>query len=151
MIGSESMILSKNSKWKKDKNVKLSNKKMETSKKLAWFSGVCFAIAIMYSILIFTYCSITGRICDYTMLITLISVTGAVFGTTVAFYYNKARFENTMKLQTASLKSKYLILKDVNLLDEYRTQTELENELSKIECSIDNEKMMSNQEITYNG
>lgn len=129
----------------------ISKKKIETSKKLAWFSGICFAIALIYSMSMFIHCTTTDKICDYTMLITLITVTGAVFGTTTAFYYSKARFENAMKLQTASLKSRYLILKDINLLDEYRTQTELENELSKIECSIDNEKTMANQEITYNG
>lgn len=144
-------MFSKYNKPKKNKIEKKSNKKIETSKKLAYFSGVCFAIALAYSMLIFTYGVLHDKMIDYTMLMTLVTVPGAVFGTTTAFYYSKARFENVMKLQTASLKSKYLILKDVNLLDEYRTQTELENELSKIECSIDNEKTMANQEITYNG
>ena len=123
--------------------------KIETSKKLAWFSGICFAITIIYSIVIFTYCSIQDEICDFTMLITLNTVTGTVFGTIVAFYLNKSRFENVIKLQCSSLKSKYLILKDVDLLDKYRVQTELDNELSKIDSIIDDEKTMSNQEITY--
>ena len=144
------MIEVKFEKKQKNKKVMKSIKKMETSKKLAWSSGMCFISAIIYSILIFTYGVVTDKQCDFTMLITLITVTGAVFGMTTAFYYNKARFENCIKIQKSSLKSKYLILKDIQALDDSRVQIELENELSKIESDIDNEKTMSNQEITYN-
>ena len=136
---------------KKNNTIQPPRKRIETSKKLAWASVICFVIAIVYSVLIFTYSVIANKICDFTMLITLITVTGAAFGTTTAFYYNKSRFENIIKLQKSSLKSKYLILKDVNVLDDTRVQIELENELAKIESDIDNEKTMSNQEITYNG
>ena len=125
--------------------------KIETSKKLAWFSGICFAVTILYSISIFTYCVVAGAMCDLTLPITLISVTGAVFGVTMVTYGNKSRFENVIKLQNSGLKLKYLILKAIGLLDEYRVQTELDNELSKIESDFDNEKSMANQEITYNG
>lgn len=126
-------------------------KKLETSKKLAWLSGMCFVVALLYSIGIFTYSVVCDKLCDFTMLITLITVTGAAFGVTCTMYYNKARYENIIKLQKSTLKTKYLILKDINALDEMRVQTELENELFKIESDIDNEKTMSNQEITYNG
>lgn len=136
---------------KKNNTIQPPRKRIETSKKLAWASVICFVIAIVYSVLIFTYSVIANKICDFTMLITLITVTGAAFGTTTAFYYSKSRFENIIKLQKSSLKSKYLILKDVNVLDDTRVQIELENELAKIESDIDNEKTMSNQEITYNG
>lgn len=146
MIGSVVMILSK---YKKS-NKKIKNK-VETSKKLAWFSGICFAVAILYTMFIFTYCVMTGSMCDFTLPITLVSVTGAAFGVTMVTYGNKSRFENVIKLQNASLKLKYLILKAVGLLDEYRIQSELDSELSKIESDFDNEKSMSNQEITYNG
>ena len=139
------------SRYNKKKIKKSQKTKMETSKKLAWFSGMCFAVTVLYSISIFTYGAIVGTMCDFTLPITLTTVTGAVFGTTAAFYYNKARFENIIKLQAGSLKSKYLILKDVKLLDEYRVQAELDNELSKIEYNFDNEKSITNQEITYNG
>lgn len=125
--------------------------KVETSKKLAWFSGICFAVVILYAIIIFTYCVVVGSMCDLTLPITLVSVTGAVFGVTMVTYGNKSRFENVIKLQNAGLKLKYLILKTIGLLDEYRIQTELDNELSKIEADFDNEKSMANQEITYNG
>ena len=126
-------------------------KKIETSKKLAYLSGICFVVTLLYSIGIFTYSVVCDKLCDFTMLITLITVTGAAFGTTTAFYYSKAKFENIIKLQKSTLKTKYLILKDINALDEMRVQTELENELFKIESDIGNEKTMSNQEITYNG
>ena len=126
-------------------------KRIETSKKLAWFSGICFAISVIYSVLIFAYSVYFSVVCDFTLPITLITVSGAVFGVTMVTYGNKARFENVIKLQNAGLKLKYLILKAIGSLDEYRIQTELDNELSKIESDFDNEKAMSNQEITYNG
>ena len=125
-------------------------KKLETSKKLAWLSGMCFVVALLYGIGIFTYSVVYDKLCDFTMLITMITVTGAAFGVTCTMYYNKARYENIIKLQKSTLKTKYLILKDINALDEMRVQTELENELSKIECDIDNEKSSTNQEIIYN-
>lgn len=125
-------------------------KKLETSKKLAWLSGMCFVVALLYGIGIFTYSVVYDKLCDFTMLITMITVTGAAFGVTCTMYYNKARYENIIKLQKSTLKTKYLILKDINALDEMRVQSELENELSKIECDIDNEKSSTNQEIVYN-
>ena len=88
---------------------------------------------------------------DMTVLITLITVTGAAFGVTMATYSNKSRYENVIKEQRATLKMKYLILKDVGALDEYRLQMELENELSKIESDVETEKSAANQEVSYNG
>lgn len=137
-------------------------KKVETSKKIAWLSGICFVVVLIYSMVIFAYgifsCKTYGEyptynytVTDYTMLITLITVTGATFGTTTAFYYSKSKYENVNKIQRSFLKSKYLILKEINALDESRIQSELENELSKIEYDADNEKSLANQEITYNG
>ena len=72
---------------------------METSKKLAWLSGVCFIVALVYSIGVFTYSVLNDISCDFTMLITLITVTGAAFGVTCSMYYNKSRFENTIKIK----------------------------------------------------
>lgn len=126
-------------------------KNIETSKKLAWFSAVCFAVSIMYSILIFTYGAIQDKMIDYTMLITLITVTGAVFGATTTFYYNKSKSENIFKIRRSFLKLKFLILKVINLLDETRTQTELENELAKIDDGLNESEIVANQDIEYNG
>lgn len=124
---------------------------VETSKKLAWFSGICFVLVIMYSILIFTYGTIQDKMIDYTLLITLITVTGTVFGTTTTFYYNKSKSENIFKIRRSFLKLKFLILKVVNLLDETRTQTELENELAKIDDGLNESEIIANQDIEYNG
>lgn len=125
--------------------------KVETSKKLAWFSGICFAISILYSILIFTYGSLYDKMIDYTMVITLITATGAVFGVTIASYMNKGRYENTVKIQSGFLREKYNILQDIGVLDNARAVQEIEDELTEIETDFDNEKSMANQEITYNG
>lgn len=125
--------------------------KIENSKKLAWFSGICFALSILYSILIFTYGSLYDKMIDYTMVITLISATAAVFGVTIASYMNKGRYENTVKIQKSFLREKYNILQNIGVLDNSRAVQEIEDELTEIEADFDNEKSMANQEITYNG
>ena len=85
-----------------------------------------------------------------TVLITLITVTGAAFGITMATYSNKSRYDTVIKEQRATLKVKYLILKDVGALDEMRLQMELEEELAKIENDAETEKSAANQDVTYN-
>lgn len=127
------------------------NKKIETSKKLAWFSGICFAIAILYGIFIFTYGTIQDKMIDSTMPITLITATASVFGVTMVSYMNKSRYENTVKIQRGFLREKYTILKELGVLDKDRAIQEIEEELTEIESDFDNEKSMANQETTYNG
>ena len=114
-------------------------KKMETSKKIALFSGICFAISLVYSMVIFSYSVICDKGCDLGFLLTLITVTGGAFATTAAFYYVKSKWENLFKIRRSFLKVKYLILKDIDLLDECRVQTELEDELAKIDTDIEEE------------
>jgi hypothetical protein len=126
-------------------------KKTETSKKLAWFSGVCFVLSIIYSVLVFTYGTYKGDMCDFTLPITLITTTGAVFGVTMASYMSKTRYENTVKIQKDFLKEKYEILQEMGVLNNDRAMQEIEEVLLDIEADFDNEKSMANQEITYNG
>lgn len=125
--------------------------KTETSKKLAWFSGICFALSVIYSMLLFTYGAYVEAMLDFTLPITLITVTGAVFGVVMATYSNKTRYENTTKIQQGFLREKYTILKELGVLDNFRAVQEIEDELIEIEADFDNEKSMANQEITYNG
>ena len=125
--------------------------KTETSKKLAWFSGTCFAIAVIYSVLIFTYGVYTGIMCDFTLPITLITVTGAVFGVTMVAYNSKSRYENVTKIQKDFLREKYNILQEMGVLDYDRAVTEIEEEFADIDANADNEKNLANQEIIYNG
>lgn len=126
-------------------------RKMETSKKLAWLSGVCFIVALVYSMCVFTYSVMNDVSCDFSMLITLITVTGATFGVTCSMYYNKARFENTIKIQQSYLREKYTILKEIGALDCDRAVEEIEEEFTEIEEIADNEAGLANEEITYNG
>ena len=134
---------------KNKKNIKTN--KVETSKVIAFMSGVSFIVALSYSMLVFALATALDRTCDGAFLITLISVTGAAWAVATTTYYNKSRHENAYKLQWVTLKMKYLLLKDISLLDDYRVQQELGDELVKITTDLDNEKTMSNQEITYNG
>ena len=125
--------------------------KIECSKKLAWFSGICFAVSVIYSILIFTYGVYTSSMCDFTLPITLITVTGAVFGVTMVAYNSKSRYENVTKIQKDFLREKYNILQEMGVLDYDRAVTEIEEEFADIDANADNEKNLANQEITYNG
>jgi hypothetical protein len=138
-------------KFSKKKKSITQKQKIETSKKLAWFSGICFAIAVIYSVFIFTYGIVTNTMCDFILPVTLITVTGAVFGVTMVAYNSKSRYENVTKIQKDFLREKYRILKDIGVLDYDRAITEIEEEFADIEANADNEKMMANQEITYNG
>lgn len=124
--------------------------RVPTSKKLAWFSGVCFALALIYSMCVFAYSVVFDKVCDFGFLLTLVATTGAAFATTMGFYYNKSRYENVICEHYKFLKAKYLILRDVCLLDENRVQMELENELAKIDTIKETETSTINQEITYN-
>ena len=125
--------------------------KIQTSKKLAVFVCICFAVVLIFSMAVFIYCVINDKFPDMTLLITLVTVTGGAFGITIATYSNKSRYENVIKEQRKTMKSKYLILKDVGSLDEERLKREIENELAKIENDAETEKSASNQEISYNG
>jgi hypothetical protein len=126
-------------------------KKTTCSKKLAWFSAICFAISIIYGMAIFTYGVVTESLSDFTMPITLISVTGVVFGVTMASYANKSRYENVIKLQAGYTKVKYQMLQEMGVLTYERAVQEIEEEFIDAEADFDNEKSMANQEITYNG
>lgn len=136
---------------KKDNTIQSQRKRIETSKKLAWFSGVCFMISLVYSIGIFTYSVLKDISCDFTMLITLITVTGATFAIVMTMYANKARYENVVKIKQSYLREKYTILKEIGALDCDRAVSEIEEEFSEIEEDADNEADLANQEITYNG
>lgn len=139
-------------KKSKKKNVTVVQKqKKQTSKKLAWFSGTCFALAVIYSILAFTYGVYFNIMCDFTLLITLITVTGAVFGVTMVAYNSKSRYENVTTIQQNYLREKYTILKELGVLDSSRAISEIEDEFIELEANADNERAMANQEITYNG
>jgi hypothetical protein len=126
-------------------------KKVQTSKKLAWFSGICFAVSVIYGILLFTYGVYTNVVCDFTLPITLLTVTGAVFGVTMVAYNNKSRYENVVQIQKSYLREKYTILQELGVLDCSRAISEIEEEFTEIEENADNEKNLANQEITYNG
>ena len=126
-------------------------KKIETSKKLAYLSGICFIVALVYSIGVFTYSVLNDISCDFTILITLITVTGAAYGVTCSMYYNKSRCENVIKIKQGYLREKYTILKEVGALDCDRAVAEIEEEFTEIEEDADNEADLANEDITYNG
>ena len=122
-------------------------KKMETSKKITLFISICFALVLLFSMVVFGYESYTGNRSDSTLLVALVTVSGAAFGTTCAFYYNKAKGENLFKLKQSFLKFKYSLLQDMDLLD---VNSEVMDEIEEIESDFDEEEDLVNEEITYN-
>ena len=136
---------------RRKKKSQKNDKKLETSKKLVWLSSICFIATLVFSMVMFACCTIQDKVCDLTLLVTMITVAGAVFGTACAFYYTKSRSENLFKIKRSFLKIKYLILKNIDSLSEDRVQLEIENELSKIDADFDIEEEKAKEEITYNG
>ena len=126
-------------------------KRLETSKKLALFVCILFAISIIFSMTTYIYMLIRDKECDTTMLVTLITASAAAFSVTEAAYSNKSRYENVNKIQQSNLKAKYLLLKDIGAMDEETVKLEIEKVFEEIEDTAETEKSSANQEITYNG
>ena len=124
-------------------------KQVETSKKLAWFSGVCFAAVLIYGIVVFSYVVLTSKQYDFSVIISLVTTSGAVFGATCVFYYNKSKSENLFKIKRSFLKLKYLILKNIDLLDTDRVKKEIEHEFSVIEDDFDDIEKKTKEDIAY--
>ena len=127
--------------------VDIMKKKMETSKKLALFVCICFAVVIVFCMAMLAYSLIFDKVFDFTLPVTLITVVGGSFSVTEVAYSNKARYENVSKIQQSNLREKYLILKDVGAMDENTVRAELESTLAEIETEAIKEKEASNQEI----
>ena len=127
--------------------VDIMKKKMETSKKLALFVCICFAVVIVFCMAMLAYSLIFDKAFDFTLPVTLITVVGGAFSVTEVAYSNKARYENVSKIQQSNLREKYLILKDVGAMDENTVRAELESTLAEIETEAIKEKEASNQEI----
>lgn len=122
------------------------NDKMEFSKKIIVTTGIVFCLVVAVCLGIFVCCTISGIMYDWSGIVTLLSVSGAVFGTSAAFYYNKSKAENTYKLRKSFLREKYTLLNEFGLLDVMRAQREIEDEIEKIEGGLDEAE---SEEITY--
>lgn len=111
--------------------------KMETSKKFVIFTGIIFVLMLVFCVGSFLYFTLTGVMCDWTLLVTIATVSAAPFATATGFYFSKAKTENKIKLQTAFMKEKYKVLYDMGALDHDRAQTEIEDEITDVEAEID--------------
>jgi hypothetical protein len=111
--------------------------KMETSKKFVIFTGIVFVFMLIFCVGSFLYFTLTGVMCDWTLLVTIATVSAAPFATATGFYFSKAKTENKIKLQTTFMKEKYKVLYDMGALDYERAQTEIEDEISDVETEID--------------
>ena len=122
---------------------------MEFSKKIVLTTGIIFALVILICLGIFVYCTIYSVIYDWTGIVALLTVSGSVFGTSVAVYMNKAKFENVNKIKRSFLREKYEILKDIGVLDSFRAQSEIEEEINQIDSRLDMAEEESLTEINY--
>ena len=133
-------------KIKKEKT----KKKIETSKKFAWVSTICFVISLLYVFVMFTYCVITEKAVDFVVFATIITVAGSAFGTTMCFYFNMNKAKNLYLIKRGFLKLKYLLLDKIGKLDDERKDGEIEFELSKIEADFEMEEDKTKEDVTYN-
>jgi len=125
--------------------------KMTTSKKIALFSCVCFAVVLAFVMLSMALCFICGReFYDVVVLTTMVTVSGASFGTSAAFYYNKSRAENIIKLKIAFLQEKYKMLNELGVVDKDYAIQEINTDINNIESDFDTEIIQAQQEITHN-
>ena len=123
--------------------------KMETSKKLLLVTGLIFAFVVFVCLCIFVYCTLNYVSFDWTGIVTLLTVAGSVFGTTIATYSNKAKLENVYKIKRSFLREKYEILKELGMLDQCRVQMEIESEISQIDYQIENAEMDTATDTAY--
>ena len=122
---------------------------MEFSKKIVIATGAIFALVVLICMGIFVYCTISNIMYDWTGIVALLTVSGSVFGTTIAVYANKARAENVGKIKRSFLREKYEILQDIGVLDSVRAQAEIEEEIGQIDSRLHVEEEESLTEITY--
>ena len=104
---------------------------LEMSKKFAIFSCICFFI-----VLILSGISIVYNVSDYEIIVTLITVSGTAFSTTIAFYYNKAQKENLYKLKRELLKDRYTYLKEFQVMTDEKADYEMEKALDDLESEL---------------
>ena len=122
---------------------------MEFSKKIVIATGVVFGLVIAVCMCIFVYCTIFNIMYDWTGIVALLTVSGSVFGTTIAVYMSKAKFENVHKIKRSFLRRKYEILKDIGVLDITRAQNEIDEEIHHIDSYLDSAEEESLTEINY--
>ena len=125
------------------------NKKMETSKLIVLVTGIIFTVAVLACLFIFVYCTLYGVAYDWTGIVALLTVTGSVFGTSVATYESKAKVENTLKIKRSFLKEKYDVLNTIGVLDYPRAQIELESEIGYIDQYLNTKEEEGHVDPTY--
>lgn len=125
------------------------NKKMETSKLIVLVTGIIFTVAVLACLFLFVYCTLYGVAYDWTGIVALLTVTGSVFGTSVATYESKAKVENTLKIKRSFLKEKYDVLNTIGVLDYSRAQMELENEIGQIDQYLNIKEEEGHVDPTY--
>lgn len=124
-------------------------KKMETSKLIVLVTGIIFAISVAFCLFLFVYCTIFNMAYDWTGMVALLTITGSVFGTSIATYESKAKVENTLKIKCSFLKEKYDILKKIGVLDYMRAQIEIENEVGQIDQYLNMKEEEGYTDPTY--
>lgn len=122
---------------------------MEFSKKIVIATGVLFTIVVLTCLGIFVYCTICDIMYDWTGIVALLTVSGSVFGTNIAVYTNKAKYENVSKIKRSFLREKYEILQDIGVLDSVRAQAEIEEEINQIDSRLNMAEEESLTEVTY--
>lgn len=102
-------------------------KKFNTSKVIVFATGLFF----IFQLIMANFCALTYR--DTSIFIYSIPSTGAAFTVVVAFYMNKSKMENVLKIKIAFTKFKLKISKLISP----EAMTEVENEFMGLERAVD--------------
>ena len=124
-------------------------KRIETSKLIVLITGIIFTLAVAACMFLFMYCTVNGMTYDWTGIVALLTVTGSVFGTSIATYESKAKVENTLKIKRSFLSEKYDVLKAIGVLDYPRAQMEIETEIGCIDQYLNTKEEEGNMDPTY--
>lgn len=108
---------------KKTKEKNKRGKKFEFSKLIIFFETVLVGWVTWEVIELMRLCVISNYLGSLTVLATLITVVYAAYGTSVAFYYNKAKLENQLKLERVMKKEALDFQKTENALNRINIET----------------------------
>lgn len=71
---------------------------MEFSKKIFIINTIIVSLITLWGMILFTHALLSSSDIDFSPIITLFGVVYTEYGTSTAFYYNKAKLENKLKI-----------------------------------------------------
>ena len=113
-------------------------KPQEFSKKIMIFTGVVFSVSLIYCMVFYVIAMLTTQCIEWTPVVSILPVTGGMFGTATGFYYTKAQRENNIKLRKNVIEYKYSLLKQLHVLNHDTAIQDIMSDFSQIDTDFVN-------------